>query len=374
MRILFFYGGGFNHGDAGPFDGEGGILAHTLGGPPPNVFGDQAGDIHFDDSETWTLDNRPNSAQPIDLVTVAAHEIGHALGLDHTTVSGSLMLVNYTGSHRFLGSDDLAGIRSLYGLPQTTIICTSDTLVIQDQPAGTTLNWSSSNPNGLAINATTGVASRQNNFNGQVTITATIDSGCGTNNIARNVWGGYALIEDILYPSNTVAPYQFIPLSIITPPGSSNGYYKAEIIRIGGGYSNTIYSNVMEFSLPMTGTFNVKVYAYNACGWPQNFYPLVFFCSEDGGMFAVYPNPVSETLTIESKDQYRIDSGQTTNELTNDISYRFYDPNSGSIVAEGNLSAGNGAEINVSKLSKGKYILKIQIDKDKEETHHIIVE
>lgn len=45
----------FNHGDSAPFDGVGNVLAHTLGGPPPNNFGDQAGDIHFDDSETWTF-------------------------------------------------------------------------------------------------------------------------------------------------------------------------------------------------------------------------------------------------------------------------------------------------------------------------------
>ncbi len=101
----------FAHGDHGSptdpctggacdFDGPNGILAHTFNPDVPTL-GNIAGDVHFDDSETWTLDTRANNVQPIDLETVAAHEIGHALGLDHTTVSGSLMLAAYNGSHRF---------------------------------------------------------------------------------------------------------------------------------------------------------------------------------------------------------------------------------------------------------------------------------
>jgi hypothetical protein len=123
----------------------------------------------------------------------------------------------------------------------------------------------------------------------------------------------------------------------------------------------------------MTGTFNVKVYADNACGWPQNFYPLVFFCTEGGGMFAVYPNPTSETLTIESKDQYGIDKEHTNNKQASTIFYRLYDPNRGHIVVEGNLST-NRTEIDVSTLSKGKYLLTFQVDSQKEEMHNVIIE
>ena len=58
--------GTFAHGDPVPpcyggaqaFNGPGNVLAHVLGGPPPNTCGGLAGDIHFDDSETWTLDIR----------------------------------------------------------------------------------------------------------------------------------------------------------------------------------------------------------------------------------------------------------------------------------------------------------------------------
>jgi predicted Zn-dependent protease len=48
-------------------------------------------------------------------VTVAAHEIGHALGLGHSMVQASLMFKTYQGSHRFLHQDDITKIRNLYG-------------------------------------------------------------------------------------------------------------------------------------------------------------------------------------------------------------------------------------------------------------------
>ncbi len=95
-----------SHGDKSPFDGEGGILAHAF--PPKEAL------IHFDDDETWTLEERKNAEQPIDLETTAIHEIGHALGLDHSTVAGSVMKENYTGTQWTLGKDDLEGLAALF--------------------------------------------------------------------------------------------------------------------------------------------------------------------------------------------------------------------------------------------------------------------
>jgi Matrixin len=99
-----------NHGDGSPFDGVSGVLAHAFY-PPPNG-GALAGDVHFDEAETWTVNTPPTG---IDLVTVAAHEIGHALGLAHSNVIGALMYAFYGGAHRNLESDDVAGIQSIYG-------------------------------------------------------------------------------------------------------------------------------------------------------------------------------------------------------------------------------------------------------------------
>jgi Matrixin len=98
-----------DHGDGDPFDGLGPVLAHAY--PPGPGLG---GDVHFDEAEKWTASTRTNGDAPFDLVSVAAHEIGHALGLDHSAVKGALMAPVYDKSHRFLSDDDKAGIRRLY--------------------------------------------------------------------------------------------------------------------------------------------------------------------------------------------------------------------------------------------------------------------
>ena len=108
--IIRFVSGDHGDGAVNAFDGVGGTLAHAYFPPPGG--GSFAGDTHFDEAETWTVNLPPTGT---DLMTVAAHEFGHALGLDHSDVAGALMAPFYTGAHRNLEADDIAGIQSIYG-------------------------------------------------------------------------------------------------------------------------------------------------------------------------------------------------------------------------------------------------------------------
>jgi Matrixin/Putative peptidoglycan binding domain len=98
-----------NHGDGSPFDGAGNTLAHAF--YPPPCGGNHAGECHFDEAEGWSLNG---AGSTFDLETVALHETGHLLGLDHSTVAGSVMFASYGGVRRALTQDDLDGIRRLY--------------------------------------------------------------------------------------------------------------------------------------------------------------------------------------------------------------------------------------------------------------------
>ncbi|CAK7336796.1 unnamed protein product [Dovyalis caffra] len=109
IRIGFFTG---DHGDGEPFDGVLGTLAHAFSPP--------SGRLHLDGDENWVVagDVRTSSlTSAVDLESVAVHEIGHLLGLGHSSVEESIMYPSITSRIKKveLASDDIEGIQTLYG-------------------------------------------------------------------------------------------------------------------------------------------------------------------------------------------------------------------------------------------------------------------
>ncbi|KAK7331249.1 hypothetical protein VNO77_25469 [Canavalia gladiata] len=107
IEIGFFSG---DHGDGFPFNRFGPILAHTF--PPPD------GRLHVNEDKPWS-DTIPIKGRYYDLVWVAMHEIGHLLGLDHSSHHHAIMYayVDIGVNRRTLDGDDIASIQSLYSSP-----------------------------------------------------------------------------------------------------------------------------------------------------------------------------------------------------------------------------------------------------------------
>jgi Matrixin len=80
--------------------------------PPPANGGTDAGDIILNSNVNWQIGSN------YDLMTVVAHEFGHALGLGESTVSTAVMYGTYNGIKQTLASDDIRGIQSIYGTRQ----------------------------------------------------------------------------------------------------------------------------------------------------------------------------------------------------------------------------------------------------------------
>lgn len=110
IKIGIFSG---DHGDGEPFDGVLGTLAHAFSPP--------SGRLHLDGDENWVLDgdflSAPSLNSAVDLESVAVHEIGHLLGLGHSSVQEAIMYPSIGSATRKveLTNDDIQGIQVLYG-------------------------------------------------------------------------------------------------------------------------------------------------------------------------------------------------------------------------------------------------------------------
>ncbi|XP_033630673.1 neutrophil collagenase-like [Asterias rubens] len=111
IRIEFLRGSHSRDKDHPMFDGPDGELAHAFA--PNSGWGDVDGDVHFDDAEIFNIEDSENG---YNFFQIAAHEIGHSLGLDHSQDPRALMWPHYHYVHNFkLPKDDVEGIQSLYG-------------------------------------------------------------------------------------------------------------------------------------------------------------------------------------------------------------------------------------------------------------------
>lgn len=118
-----------------PFDGANGKLAHA-GFPPgvaslcPNTLAETfAGNVHFDDAETWEQDDTTGTDSKVSLTLIACHEIGHAIGLTHSTVAGAVMRPSFSSDDAFLGlqTDDITNIQAGYASGTGDVITLNET-------------------------------------------------------------------------------------------------------------------------------------------------------------------------------------------------------------------------------------------------------
>ncbi len=353
----------------GPFDNQNGVLAHSMGGPGPNDCGNQAGDIHFDDDETWTNVLRNNDSQPIDLETVAAHEIGHSLGLFHTNVSGSLMEADYTGSHRFLGPDDIAGIQSIYGTPANNnfvsgpnFLCSTNTLILEDVPVAATVSWTVT-PTRLFSGSTSGTGSSatltpfHTNTSGQATITFNVTTPCGSVQIQRPFWVGKPAVPGPITGNTSPGPGSLTPYYINNLPAGASSMTWSLPYCVGCSQPWSFYSG--QNDILMTANVGnsdgyVQAMGVNPCGTGGASLLYVTPSGSCDPCPRMYPNPVSNELSLEWMDT----EGFVLSEDIESYQVSLYNAVGGIILTE--TTNNPSIKIDLSQLKNGFYYLHIE--------------
>jgi cell wall-associated protease len=241
-----------------------------------------------------------------------------------------------------------------------SLVCTRGTFTLQNQPNGTTVTWISSNSSGLSINPTTGVATRMNNFNGRITITASLNGGCAAVNVTRDVWVGRPfdflvtgpnLVTASSYNNYSAVPWNGQPSFLDqgvngitwsfpwtqTNSGWDCGGCIGQVVGVTAGTQSTI----------------VSAQAQNTCGTTiRDFEVFVqqVNCPPGGceEPFFVYPNPSSDELTITTNST----NTDSYSEITLRDSY-------GTIVYFSRIKSQNQIKFSVKDFRNGIYYLSM---------------
>jgi hypothetical protein len=83
----------------------------------PVTSGNLGGDVYYDNGDPWGV---AGTLSTPDILGATIHELGHALGLGHTSIPEANMYWIFTrfngpGTNGALHSDDIYGIRAVYG-------------------------------------------------------------------------------------------------------------------------------------------------------------------------------------------------------------------------------------------------------------------
>ena len=244
------------------------------------------------------------------------------------------------------------------------------------------VQWSRNNP---SVSATNGLI-QTNGFFGEVVITAMISyNGALVGNAVRTIWVGkperpVLEVGNIRGSNNEICQGEELYLSAANTSRGFATRYKWEVykngIQVVEFYTPTPNVPIGQLvTLSFTGTYQAYVSACNECGCNRsavvslNVIP-VRECANLGKIqvnsslqkeIAIYPNPVSNQLTIKLPSVYNENPTQV--ELYNSI---------GQLVLAKTYTETN-IEFSVSSFPKGLYILKIQ-NGEEMKTEKIIIE
>jgi hypothetical protein len=306
-----------------------------------------------------------------------------------TLIPNNEYLVEITRDQNNLGRYEVAlmDVAESAAISGPTLICANGNFTVQNQLVNTSVTWSSSNPAGLSIHPTTGVANRVNNFNGQVTVIATISVECGSFQRESEIWLGRPLadINTLIWtgtrgvnPVNTSPGATYVFRVDAVPNTSTYTWVLPSGFSVYGGMNTTSNMSIYITTPTSSGTFTIHCTANNDCGssWTNS---LTLNNGASGGgnncppgvsppckpvgpiPLVVYPNPASTILIIEDEEASKLEAMSSYSEInTEDSEFNVQLFDNFGVLRKSGVSINRKLELGTINLPNGFYILHIK--------------
>lgn len=251
---------------------------------------------------TWVWEDGPNADHgQVDLQGVACHELGHALGLGHSSIAGATMQAFITGNgsvQRSLDADDAAGVQAIYGAKAASKPRISGYSVAAGVVTITGANFSISNneiwftqATPQAVGAPLKIVGLTSNVGG-TQLSALLPAAAAPGDVlVRNDGSGHANLSNAFPfdPSGTVPPPPAPPqINVIAPPTlpvfasgqltlTGTGLSLAKKVQVGAQFTTafTVHSDTqLSFAPPAAtalGPIEVRVWNANEPGNAASF-------------------------------------------------------------------------------------------------------
>lgn len=247
-------------------------------------------------------------------------------------------------------------------------VCPSASYSITNQPAGTTVTWSSSNTSILTINSSTGAATRVGN--GQVTITASIQytAGCTAFRVTKTVNVGKPIVSFTVngqpFTNGQLCAGQTHYIDVVGHDPMNSYSWSLQAGSNASFSGNGPSASFSDYNIACSG---ISLTASNSCGTTNTGLSI---CTKNCFVAAynVYPNPAKDYLNITFDDVTNLaalpeqvilySEKSTTPAKTVQVK---------DVFQNGAFKNGNTIELPVKDLARGNYYLHVVPGKDSEQ-------